>query len=302
MQNFSNILIDAELVRCLVAGQFPQWVGLEVKPVACSGWDNRTFHLGDQMSVRLPSAQAYASQVEKEQYWLPRLAPQLSLLISVPLAIGKPAEGYPFSWSIYKWLPGEIASMARITDLSAFATALGTFLVSLQCIDITDGPIAGKHNFYRGGLLATYDAEVRRALTVLNDQIDVGVVMAMWEEALASSWQAPPVWVHGDVALGNLLVLDGRLSAVIDFGCLGVGDPACDLVIAWTLFRGKSRKAFRVALQLDDATWTRACGWALWKALIICAGFTSKNVAEIAEAKEVIAELQADYCRQKTLR
>lgn len=295
MQNTDNILIDAELVCRLVATQFPQWADLPVRPVACSGWDNRTFHLGEQMSVRLPSAQVYASQVEKEQCWLPKLAPQLPLPISLPLAMGRPAEGYPFYWSIYRWLPGETATVEHITDLCAFATTLGAFLAALQRIDATGGPVAGVHNFYRGGPLATYDAEVQRAIAVLGDKIDVAAVAAVWQSALASSWQGAPVWVHGDVAPGNLLVQDGKLSAVIDFGCLSVGDPACDLVIAWTLFYGESRKAFRAAVLLDDATWARARGWALWKALIVYAGFTGKNALEMAASKQVIAELLGDF-------
>ncbi|MEI6806216.1 MAG: aminoglycoside phosphotransferase family protein, partial [Myxococcaceae bacterium] len=232
------------------------------------GWDNLTFHLGNNMLVRMPSAASYADQVEKEHRWLPKLAPFLPLPIPTPLAMGKPAESYPWHWSVYQWIDGETASLERITDLNKFAVALAKFLLALQKIDSKGGPVSGLHNFYRGGLLATYDHETREAITTLGNKIDFKAAIKVWETALASTWQGSPVWVHGDVAATNLLVKNGQLSAIIDFGCMGKGDPACDLVIAWTLFTDKSREVFRQALALDNATWERARGWALWKALI----------------------------------
>lgn len=213
------------------------------------------------MTVRLPSAAAYALQVEKEQRWLPELAPLLPLPIPVPLAMGKPAEYYPWHWSVYRWLPDKTATIEGIADLRRFATALAEFLVALHRIDATGGPAAGPHNFYRGGPLATYDAETRQAITALNGRIDTGAVTEVWEAALAARWHSAPVWIHGDISAGNLLVERGLLSAVIDFGCSGVGDPACDLSIAWTFFRRESRKAFRATLPLDAATWARGRGW-----------------------------------------
>ena len=295
MPNTDKIHIDAALVRRLVAVQFPQWADLPVKPVEFGGWDNRTFHLGEQMTVRLPSAEEYVSSVEKEHCWLPKLAPLLPLPIPVPLAMGKPAQGYPWHWSIYKWLDGETVSVERIADLWQFATALAEFLVALQRIDSTGGP----HNFSRcGGPLLIYDAEIRQSLAILADAIDVAAVTAVWDKALESSWQGFPVWFHGDVAVGNLLVENGALSAVIDFGCSGVGDPACDLVIAWTLFKGESRDVFRAALPLDSATWARGRGWALWKALIVCAALPGTNSLEIEKSWRVIDEVLADYKRE----
>jgi aminoglycoside phosphotransferase (APT) family kinase protein len=263
--------IDAVLVSLLVAEQFPQWADLPVEPVEVGGWDNRTFHLGSDKTVRLPSAERYAEQVDKEHRWLPTLAPHLPLPIPVPLAKGAPARGYAWKWSVYRWLEGETATAGRIADLRRFAIALAGFLATLQSIDPAGGPLPGEHNFYRGGPLKVYDAETRRALTALEGRIDTQAASAAWEAALGATWHGSPVWFHGDIAAGNLLVEKGRLSAVIDFGTCGVGDPACDLAISWTLFGARSRNTFRAALDLDDATWVRGRGWTLWKALITLA-------------------------------
>lgn len=290
-----KVLIDVPLVHRLIAKQFPQWADLPIKPVAVGGWDNRTFHLGEQMLVRLPSAEEYVMKVEKEQLWLPKLAPLLPLSIPTPLAMGEPGEEYPWRWSIYRWIEGETASIEHIVDLSQFATALAEFLSALQRIDTTGGPKSGPHNFYRGGPLSTYDAETRQAILILGDKIDTELVTTIWDTALASTWTAPPVWVHGDISAGNLLVQKGKLSAVIDFGGLGIGDPACDLAMTWTFFKGESRKAFRAALPLDDDTWARGCGWTLWKALIVYAGLPGTNPLERENSKRVFEEVLADY-------
>lgn len=268
-----QVKIDASLVRRLVAAQFPEWADLSIRPVASGGWDNRTFHLGEHMTVRLPSAAPHALQVAKEHRWLPKLAPRLPLPIPVPLVMGSPAEGFPWPWSVYRWLEGEPATLERIADLSEFATALAQFLIALQRIDAAGGPPPGRHNFFRGAPLAIYDGETRQAIATLGGRIDAKAVTAVWEAALAATWQGSPVWVHGDVSAGNLLVKNGRLSAVIDFGSSAVGDPACDLAIAWTLLEGESRDAFRAALPLDAATWARGRGWTLWKGLITLAEY-----------------------------
>lgn len=263
--------IDAALVRRLVAAQFPEWAALPIAPVTPGGWDNRTFRLGDALSVRLPSAAHYAAQVEKEQRWLPRLAPALPLPIPAPVARGIPGEGFPWPWSVVRWLDGDDAASARVGDLAQLASTLGGFLAALQSIDAAGGPPPGPHNFWRGGPLSVYEREARDAIRKLAGEIDDDAANAVLDAALASTWRGAPVWVHGDVAASNLLVHDGRLAAVIDFGCMGVGDPACDLAIAWTFFSGESRAAFHAALPLDAATWARGRGWALWKAAITLA-------------------------------
>lgn len=287
--------IDAALVRRLIAAQFPRWANLPVEPVEAGGWDNRTFHLGGHMTVRLPSAAAYAPQVEKEHRWLPKLAPLLPLPIPVPLAKGYPADGYPWRWSVYRWLDGETATAGRVADLPRFASALARFLTALYRIDPAGGPPPGRHNFFRGGPLTVYDVETRQAIAALEGEIDADAASAVWEAALAATWTGPPVWFHGDVAAGNLLVKNGRLSAVIDFGTSGVGDPSCDLAISWTLFGEEIRDAFRAALGLDDATWARGRGWALWKGLITLAEHIHTSPSEAGRARGVIDEVLADY-------
>ncbi len=262
--------IDEALVGRLIAAQFPGWTDLPVTRLA-AGHDNRSFRLGETMIARLPSHERYAAQAEKEQRWLPYLAARLPLPIPTPLVIGAPGERYPWRWQVLRWIEGDTAAAAPVADLTRFALDLAGFLAALQRIDATGGPAAGPHSFWRGGSLATYDAETRAAIAALGERIDAAAATAMWEAALAATWNGPPVWVHGDVAPGNLLVRGGRLAAVIDFGCSAVGDPACDLVIAWTYLDAPARAAFRDALPLDDATWTRAAGWALWKALIVLA-------------------------------
>lgn len=290
-----TIAIDCALVRQLVAVQFPQWADLPVRAVTDGGWCNRTFHLGEQLAVRLPRQEAYAASIEKEHRWLPALQPLLPLPIPTPLALGSPALGYPWKWLVYGWLDGESAASGRIAGVNRFAADLAAFLSALQRIDVTGGPIAGPHNFHRGGPLSTYDTQTKAALAALKGRIDVDTATAVWEQALSTTWNRPPVWIHGDVSLGNLLVQDGRLCAVIDFGNLGIGDPACDLAMAWTLFRGESRGTFRAGLSLDAATWARGRGWVLWKALIVAAGLTNTNAAEAADPWRIIEEVIADH-------
>lgn len=276
--------IDVALVRGLIKTQFPQWADLPVWPVASSGWDNRTFHLGETMSVRLPSAAHYAGAVAKEQRWLPwlarALAPLVAYQIPVPVAQGAPAADYPWPWSVYRWLDGATATRDNIADMTQFACDLAGFLCALQTLDTADGPV----RTLRGGSLQRYDAQVHEALERLDKQIDGAHARHIWQEALAEPFDEKPVWYHGDVAAGNLLISEGRLSAVIDFGGLGVGDPACDLCIAWTFLEPISRAAFRAAVNPSDAIWNRGRGWALWKALIVVAGLIETNEIEAGSA------------------
>lgn len=293
--SFTRNDITVALVRRLVAAQFPQWAGLPITPAMPQGWDNQTFRLGADMSARLPSAVGYTPQIEKEHRYLPGLAPRLPLPIPEPIALGAPGQGYPFPWSIYRWLPGETAATARIDDMTALAASLARFLAALQRIDAGGGPPPGLHSAYRGGPLTTYDSETRHTIAILSDEIDAAAATAVWNAALAATWHGSPVWFHGDVAVGNLLVQDGRLSAVIDFGCAGVGDPACDVTIAWTFFDGESREVFRAGLPLDRATWARGRGWALWKALLILAQDIATDPPRAEAARRVIADVIAEH-------
>jgi aminoglycoside phosphotransferase (APT) family kinase protein len=266
-----------------------------VRPVASSGWDNQTFHLGDGMSVRLPTAAEYALAVDKEHRWLPMLAPRVPLRIPTPLAKGEPDEGFGFHWSVYEWIDGDPADIDAIGDLTEFAVSLAAFLVALRQVDPTGGPEPELHNWFRGGPLQVYDSQTQRAIQVLDGRIPRDLVTKIWQLALRASWDRRPVWFHGDVAPGNLLVRDGALAAVIDFGTCGVGDPACDVAIAWTLLSGASREAFRVRLDVDPGTWARGRGWALWKALITYAGALRRDHAAAAEARRVIDEILTEY-------
>lgn len=290
--------IDLDLVTALVAEQFPIWATLPVRPIVPGGWDNRSFRLGDDLVIRMPSAERYVPQVAKEQRWLPLLAPQLPLPIPEPVALGQPGRGYPWPWSINRWIAGVPLRDASRVDSVRLATDLAEFLKALWRADPTGAPPAGADNFHRGGDLAVYDAETRAALATLDGALDSGAARAVWEAALASRWRGAPVCVHGDVAAGNLLTRAGRLRAVIDFGSGAAGDPACDLVAAWTIFDPAARARFRAAVDLDadnlDAdTWARARGWALWKALITRAA--GAPGADLVPPDGVIAAVLADH-------
>jgi aminoglycoside phosphotransferase (APT) family kinase protein len=293
-QSQNNVVsIDVPLVTRLVADQFPQWAHLSIAPVKLSGWDNRTFHLGEKMTIRLPSAEHYANAVSKEQCWLPRLAPHLPLPIPTPLALGQPDGNYPWQWSVYRWLDGEIATPDGINDLNRFAGDLADFLCALQHVDARQGP-ARK---LRGGSLEIWNDQAKAAIEILSGAIDTKVASVIWNAAIAAPLSAKPVWYHGDVAAGNLLVEQGELSAVIDFGGLGVGDPACDMTIAWTLLDPSSRKVFRERLGVDVAIWERGRGWALWKGMIILANIIETNAVEAASAQYAVDQLLIDHNR-----
>jgi aminoglycoside phosphotransferase (APT) family kinase protein len=295
--------ITPDLVSRLVAHQFPQWADLPVSPVELDGWDNTTFRLGTTMSVRLPSADIYVAQIDKEHRWLPVLKRDLPVTIPEPLAKGSPALGFPRPWSVYRWISGETATDATVSDLMQFASDLAAFLTALYSCDTTDGPAAGAHSHTRGGPVAVWDHQTRDALERLGREIDVVGATEVWEAAVATTWEQAPVWVHGDVTGSNLLVRGGRLSAVIDFGCSAVGDPACDTAIAWTFFTGESRAAFKSKVPVDDATWARGRGWALWKAVIelvrdlATPGYAARSATRLGwrqSAQKIVDDVIAD--------
>lgn len=286
--------VEVEQVQRLVEAQFPQWGGLPVEPVVKGGWDNWTFHLGAELLVRLPSAAEYAEAVEKEHRWLPALAPRLPLPIPVPLGKGEPSAEYPHPWSVYQWLGGMTATAERIADPVRFAVDLAGFLSALQGVDASDGPQPGIHNWFRGGTLRTYDKLTQQALEVLGSEIDVELAREIWADALDARWDGVDRWFHGDVAEGNLLLVDGQLAAVIDFGTCGVGDPACDLAVAWTLLTADGRQVFRDRLSVDAMTWARGRGWALWKALATYM-YTYDDPEDAASSKRVLDEIFAEY-------
>jgi len=288
--------IDISLVGRLLAAQFPQWADRSIEPVQSAGTDNAIYRVGSDMAVRLPRIDWAIGQMDKEHLWLPRLAPHLPLAIPVPLALGTPGEGYPWHWSVYRWLEGENATIECIAEEGQAARDLAQFIAALQRIDPVGWPPPGPPNASRGVPLSTRDAPTRAAIASLDGMLDTGAVTAAWNAALqAPAWHGPPVWTHGDLLPGNLLVQRGRISAVIDFGCLGVGDPACDLIVAWNLLSAQTRDIFRSALQVDDATWARGRGWALSIGLIALPYYLNSNPVFAATARHMIAEVLADH-------
>lgn len=286
--------VDAALARRLLVAQFPAWAEHTLQAVPSAGTDHTLYRLGEDRFLRFPRIPGAVAQVDKEQRCLPLLAPLLPLSVPVPLAEGKPGEGYPWPWSVYRWLDGEPASSAAVADPCDAATALAGFIRALQQVDGRRGPPPGPHNAFRGVPLATRDAATRRAISSLRADFDTVALSTAWEAALqAPPWRHAPVWIHGDLHGGNLLVQHGRLSAVIDFGCLGVGDPACDAIIAWNFLAPAAREVFRQELQVDDASWVRARGWALSIGLIALPYYQHTNPVLAGMSRYTIEQVLA---------
>jgi aminoglycoside phosphotransferase (APT) family kinase protein len=284
--------IDISLVRRLLATQFPHWADLPVEPVDSSGTDNAMYRLGDDMAVRLPRIKGAVGNVDGEQQWLPRLAPLLPVAIPTPLGEGVPGAGYPWKWSVLRWLDGQNPVVDHIADPHSLAKDLAEFITALRLIDPTDGPPAS-----RGVPLATRDrdAATRKAIEELDGIIDTAAVTEVWEDAVSiPQWPGPAAWAHGDLSPGNVLLKDGKLSAVIDFAGVGVGDPTVDLIVAWNLLPGTVREVFRAAMQVDDATWQRGRGWALSISLIQLPYYRDTNPGLAANSRHVIREVLAD--------
>ncbi|WP_405801969.1 aminoglycoside phosphotransferase family protein [Streptomyces sp. NBC_01506] len=299
---------DVALVRRLLAAQFPHWAELPVEPFPSTGTVNAVYRLGDDMTVRLPRIEGGVEDLAKENRWLPWLAPQLPVPVPVVLlGAGTPAEGYPWPWSVYRRLDGAHPEAGRLSQPGALAADLADFVMALRRIDPVDGPPA-----YRGGALCDQDGETRAALARLREpaelgeprgiidiDIDTEAAAAAWDVSLrAPEWDGPPVWLHSDLMPGNLLLDSadgGRLSGVIDFGTVGLGEPASDLIPAWNLLPAGVRDGFRAALDADDATWARGRGWALSMALIQLPYYLRTNPALAANAHHVITEVLADH-------
>lgn len=253
--------------------------------------------MGEELSVRLPRTERAQGQVEKDVAWMPRLAPHVSLPIPEPLELGQPGAGYPFTWGVYRWLPGAPFVLAELDGVQA-ARDLAEFVRTLREVDTTGAPVPDDDPFSRGTPLAPRDAMFREALDQLKDHFDIGWVTAAWEESLAAdTWDGTPRWIHGDLMAGNVLVADGKLSAVIDFGTARAADPAGDLLAAWYLFEGDSRTAFREALEVDEATWLRARGWALSLEIIAIPYYLHRSPNALSEGQESVADILADFTR-----
>ncbi|MEU8487431.1 aminoglycoside phosphotransferase family protein [Streptomyces sp. NPDC048641] len=282
--------IDVSLVRRLVAAQFPQWAGLPLTEVVSAGTSNAMYRLGEDMAVRLPRLAGSAQDVEKEHRWLPLLAGALPVAVPTPLGKGTPGEGYPWPWSVYRWLDGANPAPGHAHEPALLAEDLAEFVSVLQRVDPTGGPAS-----YRSEPLAERDEVTRAAIHELRAELDGDAATAVWESALrAHGWAGPAVWIHADLQPGNVLVTDGRLSAVIDFGCLGLGDPAVDLIAAWYLLPAGAREVFRTGSGADDDAWARGRGWALSVALQELRYYREINPVMASIARHVIAELLAD--------
>lgn len=302
------MIIDTSLVRGLIAVQFPHWADLPVEPVDASGTANAIYRLGADKAVRMPRTESSAADVATEHHWLPRLAPYLPFAVPAPLAQGVPSEDFPRSWSVCSWLEGaNPAPGDGSSSLDLLASDLAEFVLALRRVDPADAPPA-----YRGEPLASRDAATREALArldgasdggldgALDGVLDAGSVTAAWEEASAApAFTGRPVWVHGDLQPGNVLVEDGRLTAVIDFGCTGLADPAVDLIAAWYLLSARARETFRTAIAADDASWARGRGWALSIALMELAHHRDTNPVMARIARRVIEEIVPDCTRRK---
>lgn len=287
------ININPELAQKLILKQFPEFSSLLITSVEKQGHDNRTFRLGDEMLIRMPTDESYALKVAKEQNLLPKLVHHLSFDIPVPIKMGAPSADYPYPFSIYKWLQGRSINLINKEEikLERLAFDMAKFLKELQTIKNVEGPMPGQHNWWRGGHISFYDKDAQEQIEKLSNIIDANKAMDLWIRALNTKWNKAPVWIHGDFAIGNMLMKNGKLSAVIDFGGMGMGDPACDLVIAWTYLSGKSREIFIREMNLDEGTWLRAKAWALWKTSFVLGELEDKNSAEGLEQRRIIQEV-----------
>lgn len=282
---------DEALVRRLLAGQFPQWAKLPIEALPSGGTDNAIYRLGAELSVRLPRRRGWAPSLDAEFEWLPKLAPLVPFRVPSPIARGAPAEGYPHEWAVYDWLDGEDAATAPL-ELDRAAGDLANLLAALWRVDPAGGPPPGG----RGGSLRPRDEPTRAGIAALGGLIEAAAVTAAWEAALAvPEWDRPPVWVHGDLDARNLLVRDARITGVLDWGLMCVGDPACDVKVAWAVLDAETRPVFRDLLGIDDATWARGRGWALSQALIALPYYLDTYPVIVEQAWRWLAEALADF-------
>lgn len=288
-----EIEVSSDLVRALLTDQFPQWANRPLERVVSSGTVNAIFRLGDDLSVRLPLSPHAHADLDLEFTWLPRMAPVLPLAIPEPVARGEPGHGYAWEWSVYGWLPGVIATPDRL-DPNRAARDLAEFFAALHRFDTAGGRRLEPNE--RGGVLATRDRDVRYSLERLDGVLDVAAAEAAWERALgAPAFVGQPVWIHGDVWADNALVDDnGLLTAVLDWGGLGVGDPAADLISVWSLLTTESRAVFRDGLEVDDATWERGRGWAIHMAVMALWYYADTNPGIWRNASRQLREVLSE--------
>lgn len=282
-----------ELLSSLLRDQFPHWAQLSITLVDSYGTDHDIYRLGPDLSVRMPRIGWAMQQADLEAAWLPRLAPRLPLAVPEPVATGEPGHDYPFRWAVHRWLPGTDANDS-IEDLDRAALDLAEFVHALQMVDTAGAP--HRPRGAKGGPLRHLDDAVRERVQELPATYDEAAVLRTWDAAIqADAWDGPPVWVHCDLLPGNLLVEHGRLSAVIDWGSLAVGDPAADLIPAWNTFRGPSGRTYLDALGADEATIERARGWVVAGAVFAIPYYLESNPAIVGQSALALEAALAEY-------
>jgi aminoglycoside phosphotransferase (APT) family kinase protein len=285
---------DVDTANALIAEQFPHWANLRLTPVASAGTDNALYRLGADLLVRLPKAEWARHFLAREHKVLPRLAGRLPLAIPELVATGNPNDAFPHPWSILRWIDGQNAAAGALDNVES-ASDLARFIRTLQSIEPADDLPASAANGFRGAALTTRDKQARASIAALADEIDAPAAMRIWEESLSQPpHEGAPTWIHGDIHPGNVLTREGKLSAVIDWGCAAIGDPAVDLMPAWSMFSGEARAAFRQEIATDAATWIRARGWTLSVSVIALSYYRDKNETIAAATRRDIAELFAE--------
>lgn len=287
--------INPTLVNAIISCQFPEYSHLAVTKPKKQGHDNHTFKLGKTMIVRLPTQQSYSQAVNKEQRFLPVLAPHLKTRIPKPVRLGMPSNLYPYHFSIYEWIPGKSLDVVNMCDQDKERLSLNMveFLQELQDI-VVSGPSPGQHNWWRGGHISIYEKDAKKQFSQLSGMIDANKATQLWDAACKTKWSKRPVWIHGDLSAGNILIQKNKLCAVIDFGCMGVGDPACDFGVAWTLFNGKAREVFISKSGINDDVWLRAKAWILWKSTFDLCNVKNDSAKAIA-CKNIINDVLNEY-------
>lgn len=289
------VATQTALVRKLLKAQLPAWANLPISPVNSTGTDNAIFRVGHSLAARLPKVEWASGQPAREHRWLPHLAAKLPLEIPKSLALGLPGSGYPWHWSVHNWITGSSAVRSDLDSADA-AERLARFVAATRAIDASGGPACGPENGHRGVPLIERDVSVRRALKQLQDEPGIEAVRTAWDDALnAPIWPGEPAWIHGDLQASNLIVRDGLLVAVIDFGLMAAGDPACDLMAAWTCFTRASRRIFQSAVRANEADFRRGKGWAVSTALIALAYYRERNPVMAEMARSTLIEVGCDF-------
>lgn len=292
-----QIKIDEIIAQKLITEQFPEFKNFEITSVKTQGHDNRTYKVGHDFLIRLPTAQRYASSIEKEQIWLPQFAPYISTIIPKPIRLGKPTSYYPYPWSIYTYIKGESANNVSLQDLNLpiIAEQVAQFLKELAAINTKNGPLPGPNNFYRGGRLDFYYKQTQAALQKLSTYFDVTAYEQLWHQAVQNRWLCNPVWIHGDMSPGNIIIENKQLKAVIDFSGIAVGEPSCDLVMAWTFFDETSKQIFKENLNYENNIWENGRAWALWKSLITLADMQDLQSPAAQTQYKILQNIMNDH-------